>query len=195
MIYRILIPHLSHPIGIYRTCSSLPHPQMICSIKSDASRRESQNRLSFLVFQANVFWVFLAVLVLILCTLALSTWLIYLYRCGVVSLIMRKRIPSQTGLGLSLQGNIWEEHGKAVAEATPYLPGSFNRPPRNIADKINSGYKAWEWLLYLYGFPALLYGVLPQPYYSHFCKLVCAMRIIQQHNIKTTDLIQAEHLL
>ena len=95
-----------------------------------------------------------------------------------------------------LQGNIWEEHRKAVAEATPYLPGSFDRPPRNIADKINSGYKAWEWLLYLYGLaPALLYGVLPQPYYSHFCKLVCAMRIIQQHNIKTTDLIQAEHLL
>ncbi|KJA17631.1 hypothetical protein HYPSUDRAFT_146339, partial [Hypholoma sublateritium FD-334 SS-4] len=37
--------------------------------------------------------------------------------------------------------------------------------------------------------------ILPQPYYSHFCKLVCAMRIIQQHNIKTADLVQAEHLL
>lgn len=25
-----------------------------------------------------------------------------------------------------LQGNTWEQHGKAVAEATPYLPGSFD---------------------------------------------------------------------
>ncbi|KAF9470601.1 hypothetical protein BDN70DRAFT_939565 [Pholiota conissans] len=95
-----------------------------------------------------------------------------------------------------LQGNTWEQHGKAVAEATPYLPGSFDRPPRNIAEKINSGYKAWEWLLYLYGLaPALLYGILPQPYYSHFCKLVKAMRIIQQHKIKTSDLRMAKDLL
>lgn len=95
-----------------------------------------------------------------------------------------------------LQGEIWEQHGKAVANATSYLPGSFDRPPRNIADKINSGYKAWEWLLYLYGLaPALLYDILPHPYYSHFCKLVLAMRIIQQHHIKTTDLVQAGHLL
>lgn len=95
-----------------------------------------------------------------------------------------------------LRGNTWEQHGKAVAEATPYLPGSFDRPPRNIADKINSGYKAWEWLLYLYGLaPPLLYGILPQPYYLHFCKSVRAMRIIQQHHIETTDLITAEHLL
>ncbi len=28
-----------------------------------------------------------------------------------------------------LEGTIWEEHGKAVAAATPYLPGSFDRPP------------------------------------------------------------------
>ena len=33
--------------------------------------------------------------------------------------------------------------------------------------------------------PTLLYDVLPQPYYLHFCKLVQAMRIIQQHSIKT----------
>lgn len=95
-----------------------------------------------------------------------------------------------------LRGNTWEEHGKAVADATPYLPGSFDRPPRNIAEKVNSGYKAWEWLLYLYGLaPALLYGILPQLYYSHFCKLVKAMKIIQQHHIKTSDLIAAESLL
>ncbi|KAJ6528077.1 hypothetical protein B0H19DRAFT_1195027 [Mycena capillaripes] len=39
------------------------------------------------------------------------------------------------------------------------IPGSFDRPPRNPAEKINSGYKAWERLLYVYGAgPALLYG-------------------------------------
>jgi hypothetical protein len=55
-----------------------------------------------------------------------------------------------------LWGNTWEQHGKEVAETTSYLPGSFDQPPRNIAEKINSGYKAWEWLLYLYGLaPAL----------------------------------------
>lgn len=94
-----------------------------------------------------------------------------------------------------LRGATWEQHGKAVADATPYLPGSFDRPPRNIADKINSGYKAWEWLLYLYGLaPALLYGILPQPYYSHFCKLVQAMKIVQQYHIKTSDLVTAQQL-
>lgn len=95
-----------------------------------------------------------------------------------------------------LQGEIWESHGKDVAAATPYLPGSFDRPPRNIADKINSGYKAWEWLLYLYGLaPALLHGILPEPYFSHFCKLVRAMRIIQQYHISSTDLVLADDLL
>ncbi len=95
-----------------------------------------------------------------------------------------------------LQGEIWESHGRNVAAATPYLPGSFDRPPRNIAEKINSGYKAWEWLLYLYGLaPALLFNILPDPYYSHFCKLVRAMRIIQQYRISSSDLILADTLL
>ncbi len=95
-----------------------------------------------------------------------------------------------------LNGETWETHGRDVAAATPFLPGSFDRPPRNIAEKINSGYKAWEWLLYLYGLaPALLYGILPELYYSHFCKLVRAMRIIQQHHIRADDLRLAGHLL
>lgn len=95
-----------------------------------------------------------------------------------------------------LKGEIWEAHGRDVAAATPFLPGSFDRPPRNIAEKINSGYKAWEWLLYLYGLaPALLYGVLPEPYYSHFCKLVHAMRIIHQHHIRADDLQLAGNFL
>jgi hypothetical protein len=48
------------------------------------------------------------------------------------------------------QSQVWQDHGKAVASATPYLPGSFDRAPRNPAEKLNSGYKAWEFLIYLY---------------------------------------------
>ena len=92
-----------------------------------------------------------------------------------------------------LRGDVWEAHGRDVAAATPYLPGSFDRPPRNPAEKISSGYKAWEFLLYLYGLgPGVFYNVLPQTYYQHFCKLVFAVRIINQHQIKTEDL-QAAH--
>ncbi|OBZ74554.1 hypothetical protein A0H81_05359 [Grifola frondosa] len=46
---------------------------------------------------------------------------------------------------------LWSLHGQEVAAATPYLPGSFDRPPRNPAEKINSGYKAVEYLNWIYG--------------------------------------------
>ena len=95
-----------------------------------------------------------------------------------------------------LKGQIWENHGRDVAHATPYLPGSFDRPPRNPAEKISSGYKAWEYLLYLYGLgPGVFYNVLPQIYYKHFCKLIFAIRIINQHEIKTSDLKMAHQAL
>lgn len=41
-----------------------------------------------------------------------------------------------------LKGDVWKTHGATVADTTPYLPGSFDCPPRNPADKINSGYKS-----------------------------------------------------
>ena len=95
-----------------------------------------------------------------------------------------------------LNGKIWETHGRDVAAATLFLPGLFDWPPCNIAEKINSSYKAWEWLLYLYRLaPALLYGVLSELYYSYFCKLVHAMCIIHQHHIHTNDLQLAGNLL
>jgi hypothetical protein len=68
-----------------------------------------------------------------------------------------------------LQGDTWEKHGKQVAAATPYLPGSFDRPPRNPAEKISSGYKLWEFLLYIFGLgPALFYNILPEKYWLNF---------------------------
>jgi hypothetical protein len=95
-----------------------------------------------------------------------------------------------------LTGRTWENHGRDVAACTPYLPGSFDRPPRNPAEKISSGYKAWEFLIYIYGLgPALFYGVLPEKYWLNFCKLVYGMRIILQHEIMADDLAKAHHAL
>ncbi|KDQ05773.1 hypothetical protein BOTBODRAFT_82929, partial [Botryobasidium botryosum FD-172 SS1] len=79
---------------------------------------------------------------------------------------------------------LWEAHGQAVADARPYFPGSFDRPPRNPAQKINSGYKAIEYQNYMYGLgPGLFYSVLPEEYWINFCKLVRVARIMFQHEI------------
>jgi hypothetical protein len=95
-----------------------------------------------------------------------------------------------------LVGHTWEEHGRQVAAATPYLPGSFDRPPRNPAKKISSGYKAWEFLLYLFGLgPGLFYNILPEKYYKNFCKLVYGMRIIHQYQINQAALLKAHAAL
>lgn len=94
-----------------------------------------------------------------------------------------------------LAGDTWKAFGSLVEATTPYLPGCFNQPPRNPEKKINSGYKAWEYTLLLYGLcTALLHDILPYEYWVHFCKLVCAVRIISQHSIKRDDLRIAAHL-
>jgi hypothetical protein len=95
-----------------------------------------------------------------------------------------------------LTGATWQDHGVAVAKATPYLPGSFDRPPRNPAEKISSGYKAWEFLLYIFGLcPALLWKVLPYIYWRHFCKLVYCVRILHQHIILMIQVLEVHRLL
>ncbi|TBU25585.1 hypothetical protein BD311DRAFT_852584 [Dichomitus squalens] len=67
----------------------------------------------------------------------------------------------------------WQAHGKLIGDASLYLPGSFDRPPRNPAEKISSGYKAWEYMYYVYGYlPGFLWAVQKPKYYGHFCKLV-----------------------
>ena len=95
-----------------------------------------------------------------------------------------------------LIGDVWKEHGKVVARAARYLPTSFGRTPQNPQEKILSGYKAWELLNYIYGEgPGVFYGVLPEPYYSHFCRLVRGIRIIHQHSISEEQLIAVDQLL
>jgi hypothetical protein len=95
-----------------------------------------------------------------------------------------------------LTGDVWVEHGKVVADAGRFLPRSFDRVPRNPQEKISSGYKAWEFLVYLYVLgPGLFYGILPEPYYRHFCKLVRGIRLIYQRRISPEQLALAHQLL
>ncbi|KAG2065831.1 hypothetical protein BDR04DRAFT_1130256 [Suillus decipiens] len=56
---------------------------------------------------------------------------------------------------------------KAVTATHTHLPGSFDVPPRNPAEKMHSFYKAHD-----IG-PGLLYGILPLKYFQHYCKFYC----------------------
>ena len=95
-----------------------------------------------------------------------------------------------------LKGNVWKTHGKMVANAARWFPTSFDRTPRNPAEKLTSGYKAWELLLYFYGLgPALFYRILPEKYYLHYSKLVTAIRIMYQRHISDEQLTLAHKLL
>ncbi|KAA1473446.1 hypothetical protein DENSPDRAFT_779875 [Dentipellis sp. KUC8613] len=95
-----------------------------------------------------------------------------------------------------LRGETWTTHGAMVGAAVSYLPGSFDRPPRNPADKISSGYKAWEFLTYVFGYcPAMLYGILPIKYWKNFCKLVLGVRLLHQHRLTRTELGDAHKVL
>jgi hypothetical protein len=102
----------------------------------------------------------------------------------------------QTWDWMVLVGDIWKIHGQHVADATPYLPGSFDRPPRNPAEKISSGYKAWEFLHYIFSLgPGLLYEVLPDRYWRNYCKLVAGVRLLHQRTITKIQLLQGHTLL
>lgn len=88
-----------------------------------------------------------------------------------------------------LKGDLWEQHGAIVGNTGQYLPGSFDRTPRNPALKISSGYKAWEYLMYVFGLgPAVFFGVLPDKYWSNFCKLVFAIRCLSQRQLTSQDI-------
>ncbi len=95
-----------------------------------------------------------------------------------------------------LVGNVWQAHGKTVALATPFIPSSFGRAPRNPVEKINSGYKAWEFQIYLIGLsPALLRHILAKEYWVNFCKYVSGIHILQQWVISPDDLQHGHRLL
>ncbi|KAK0472588.1 hypothetical protein IW261DRAFT_1343424 [Armillaria novae-zelandiae] len=96
-----------------------------------------------------------------------------------------------------LKGKVWQSHGKTIAHATLYLPSSFDRARWNPAEKINLGYKAWEYLLYLFALgPALLRSILPPCYWKNYCKLVRGIQLLQQHRTILPDqLVEGTRLL
>ena len=90
----------------------------------------------------------------------------------------------------------WEAHGQRVADCRPYLPGSFDRPPRNPAEKISSGYKAWEFLMWMFGLgPALFFHALDAKYWENFCKLTRAIRLLHRRSISLKDLRESYDLI
>ncbi|KAJ3924905.1 MAG: hypothetical protein NXY57DRAFT_1033246, partial [Lentinula lateritia] len=89
----------------------------------------------------------------------------------------------------------WDKHGADVANCTPYLPGSFDCPPHNPAEKINSSYKAWKFLLYLFSLgPGLLYNVLPLEFWKSYCKLCAGIHYMYQYKI-TRNQLKTMHIL
>ncbi|KIK33172.1 hypothetical protein CY34DRAFT_27083 [Suillus luteus UH-Slu-Lm8-n1] len=70
----------------------------------------------------------------------------------------------------------WEEHGHAVTACKSYLLGSFDVAPHDPNLKMNSFYKAVEYIMWLYYLcPALLYGILSDNVWQNFCKFACLM--------------------
>ena len=62
-----------------------------------------------------------------------------------------------------LKGDVWMQHGQDVTSMRPYLPGLFDQPPWNPVKKINSSYKAWEFLMYIFVLgPSFFYNILPK---------------------------------
>jgi hypothetical protein len=96
----------------------------------------------------------------------------------------------------TLTGDVWQAHGKVVADATQFFPSSFHRPPRNPAEKISSGYKATEYFHYLFGLgPGIFRAVLPSKYWKNLCKLICGVRILVQRRIMGSQLREAHSQL
>ena len=97
---------------------------------------------------------------------------------------------------VKLTGDVWQSHGQLVADARPFFPSSFHRPPRNPAEKISSGYKATEYYHYLFGLgPGYFRAVLPLKYWKSYCRLVRGVRIITQRRILGTQLREAHSCL
>lgn len=90
----------------------------------------------------------------------------------------------------------WTQHGQQVADATPFFPSFFHQPPRNPAEKINSGYKATEYYLYLLSLgPAIFRTILPRKYWHNFCKLVHGVHILIQRSITGSQICDAHMYL
>lgn len=109
---------------------------------------------------------------------------------------VKPRLPNNCPFIVLQSDEAWAMHGALVASARPYLPSSFNRPPRNPAEKVNSGYKAWEFTIYFYVLgPAVFRLVLPDYLWTHFCQLVRGIRIVFQRRIMREQVNKAHEML
>jgi hypothetical protein len=74
--------------------------------------------------------------------------------------------PTTWPFAVLYDNTVWKAHGASVAGVGLYLPVCLeSRVPRNPAEKISSGYKAVEYLVYIFGLcPALLYHLLCKDY-------------------------------
>ena len=128
-------------------------------------------------------------LVMNLSSLLISLW------CGTIDIAPSDDINTRDWAVLRID-EYWQAHSQAVEHAGSFLPGSYNQKPHNIAEKLTSGYKTWEFQLHTFSLsPALLYGVLPAQYWMNYCKLVHDFQIMSQHCIKQEDHIAAHVLL
>jgi hypothetical protein len=94
-----------------------------------------------------------------------------------------------------LVGDVWQAHGKTVALATHFILSSFGHAPRNPAEKINSGYKAWEFQIYLIGLgPGFFQHILTKDYWANYYKYVSGVYLLQQWTISPANL-QCGHKL
>lgn len=90
----------------------------------------------------------------------------------------------------------WIEHGALVASMAPFFPASFGHTPRNPKEKINTRYKAIEWINYFWVLgPAIFCLVLPHEFWIHYCKVITGSRIIHQQTIPTSEFQHAHRLL
>jgi len=101
--------------------------------------------------------------------------------------------PTNWDFAILCTNDTWQAHGMAVATASQFIPTCIeSHPPQNPAEKISSGYKAIEYMIYIFGLcPALLYHRLPPHLYEHFCKLVFATWIVHRHHKSHDDLLAA----
>ncbi|EKM84453.1 transposase 21 superfamily [Agaricus bisporus var. burnettii JB137-S8] len=91
---------------------------------------------------------------------------------------------------------LWKAHGATVEKSIPFIPSTFGRVLRNPAKKLNSGYKAWEFQLYIFGLgPTLFRHILPRHYWLNYCKLVSGVRLLQQYSITGEELKKGAKLL
>ncbi|KAI0720195.1 hypothetical protein C8T65DRAFT_567744 [Cerioporus squamosus] len=91
---------------------------------------------------------------------------------------------------------VWEPFGLHVERTRAYLPGFFDRAPRNIALKWNSGFKSVEMQTFLYVYcPSMMRQYLSPEHWGHLCKLVRGVRNCSEYDIGQERLVQARELL